>query len=334
MGKRGHNRRSRLSQRVDQHVGGDGPGSAKRGLLRTVGGRDHVDSAGHEAHNGPILDNDNGLAIREGDVRGVELGIRVPRGQASPIRRAFDAADINPILNDPDVLPSITGPGIESVDVSEILANPQNVCLVADGGALMFIFHEPGIYEVHNNWLKAYRGKAAIDGTRAALRWMFTRTDCMTILTKIPAFNRAAARLCALVGGKKRFDRKAVWPTKDGMVDMSFWSLSYDDWVCENRDLMASGHAFHVKLDEEFARHEKIAPRHEDEDCHDLHVGACVEMIYGSQPEKGFILYNRWAAFAGYKPVALLSRNPLVVDIGDAVLQIVGDNSFKAVLCR
>jgi hypothetical protein len=169
----------------------------------------------------------------------------------------------------------------------------------------------------------------------AAYRWMFTHTDCMTLLTRVPAFNKAAAWFCAVVGATKEFERKAVWPTKDGKVDMSFWALRYDDWVRKTPELIESGKAFHVKLDSEFARHGvERNDAHEDDEAHDRYVGVCAETVYGGEPDKAIILYNRWANFAGYKMISKVARNPLILDIGDAVLQVLDGNTFKVLKAR
>ena len=68
---------------------------------------------------------------------------------------------------------------------------------------------------------------------------------------------------------------------------LSYWELRYDDWVRKTPSLASSGRPFHARLKEEFARHGQLEPHHPEEECHDRHVGACVEMIYGGQPEKG-----------------------------------------------
>lgn len=250
------------------------------------------------------------------------------------VTRSFEAAGINAVINHPVVFPLVSVPGIDRIDVSAIVADPRNVLLMADGGGVLFIADiEPGIYEVHTNFLPEKRGVNAIRSSLAAYRWMFTHTDCMTLQTKVPAFNKPAEQFCRVVGAIRDFDRKAVWPAKDGPVDLSFWSMRYDDWVRQTPELKKSGQRFHVRLIVEKLRHGYAEPPHADEDCHDLHVGACVEMIYGGQPEKAVILYNRWARFAGYQPIALISRAPIVIDIGEALLQITGD-TFKVVLCR
>jgi hypothetical protein len=246
------------------------------------------------------------------------------------LTRTFDPGDVNPILNHLEVLPLISVPGIETIDVTALITDPRNVFLMARGGCIGFCIQEPGLYEVHTNFLPVYRGRNAIRASLAAYRWMFTHTDCMALQTRVPAFNRAAEWFCAMVGATREFERKAVWPTADGLVDMSFWSLRYDDWVRKTPALSMSGRAFHQRLEAERIRHGVSEPLHADEDCHDRYVGACVEMVYGGQPEKAVVLYNRFATFAGYQPISLIARSPLVIDIGEALLQV-NDSSFKVI---
>lgn len=251
----------------------------------------------------------------------------------SEVRRSFDAAEINPILNDPSVLPSVTVPGIDVIDAGPIVADHRNVALMAEGGCILFIADEPAIYEVHTNFLPAFRGRHAIRASLEAYRWMFANTDCMILQTRVPAFNKAAERFCQIVGATRDFERKAIWPTADGPVDLSFWSMHFHDWLRRAHAVVESGKAFHARLDAEYERHGKPAHSHAEEDCHDRNVGACAEMLYGGQPEKAVILYNRWARFAGYGQIALISRSPIVVDIGEAVL-LIEQQTFKVIQCR
>lgn len=234
----------------------------------------------------------------------------------------------------------ITVPGVEKFDISAVVANPLNVLLAVENGvtaelagAIIFIWREPGIYEVHTNFRKSARGRFALDASIAAYHWMFTHTDCVTLLTRVPAFNRAAEWFCAKVGATREFERKAVWPTKNGPVDMSYWSLRYDDWVRKADGLVESGHMFHVKSEQEYARLGEVFPGHPEDQYHDRMAGACTEMIYGGQLDKAIILYNRYAQFAGYPPIRLIARDPLVIDTGDAVLQVL-EHDFKLILCR
>lgn len=270
------------------------------------------------------------------------------------VRRSFDAVEINAVLNDPNVLRMASIKGIDHIDVTALLANEKNYALVADGGVILFLQHErmaavtlsnpepleTSVYEVHTNFLKPDREKQSQNGPHirnvclAAYRWMFTRTDCTVLLTKIPHHNRAALIFSPLIGWTHEFTRKSCWPTMDGeLVDMTFSSLRYDDWVRKTPYLIRVGRAFHDKLSAEFIRHGHEEKPHPDEDCHDLHVGACAEMLLGGQLDKAVCLYNRWAHFAGYQPMKLVSHAPAVLDIGSALLQVTGD-SFKVILVR
>lgn len=267
----------------------------------------------------------NIVALRPEPIAPIALSIE--------LRRSFDAADINPILNDPSVFPAITKPGIEKFDVTDVVTNPANVLLMTQGGGIIFWQHQPGVYEVHTNFLPKFRGRHAIRASLAAYRWMFTHTDCTVLVTRVPAFNDAAALFCRLVGATKMFLRHAMWPTADGMADLTFWSLTYDEWLRRTPAVMESGRAFHAKLEAEFERHGVAHAAHPDEDCHDLYVGACVETIYGGQPEKAVALYNGWAQLAEYGRIGLIARNPLIIDIGDALIQVL-DHDFKVIKAR
>ena len=251
------------------------------------------------------------------------------------IYRTFNPADVNPILNDPSVFDAIRLPGIDGVDVTPLIQNPGNVFLMAEGGCIIFIRDaEGGIYEVHTAFLEHARGAIALRESRGAYRWMFTNTDCMILQTRVPAFNHAAAAFCSRVGAAMDFERRAQWPTDHGLVDVSFWSLKYEDWIRRvPPDLIKVGRDFHARLDDELALWNRSNDNHPDEDCHDLYVGACVATIYAGQSEKAVILYNRWARFAGYQPIALVSKSPLLIDIGTAIIQVVNE-SFKVVQCR
>jgi hypothetical protein len=43
-------------------------------------------------------------------------------------------------------------------------------------------------------------------------------------------------------------------------------------------------------------------------------------MISHGMLDKGVILYNRWSRIAGYAPMGIVARSPLVLDIRDALL--------------
>lgn len=250
------------------------------------------------------------------------------------VRRSFDASEINPILNDPSVFPFISFPGDETYDATALVSDPRNVLMMANGGGILFCQQEPGIYEVHTNFLEGHRGRNAVKASLAAYRYMFTHSDCMTLLTRVPVFNKGADLFCRLVGARLEFERAKAWPTKDGLVDLRFYAMRVFDWLWQTPSLAVSGKRFHDRLNEERDRLGKPHPEdHPDDRCHDIAVGMCAEMMFGGQLEKAVILYNSWARFAGFGTISLVSREPAIVDIGTELIQV-QDNTFKVILCR
>ena len=261
--------------------------------------------------------------------------IPIPRQLAPSLWRSFDPDGVNAVLNDPAVFPLIAAPSAARIDMSGVLVDPRNVCLSTEGGVIVFIADEPGIYFVSANFLPKYRGRYALDTIAQAIRWMFTHTDCMTIQAQVPEFNRAAKWLCRAAGAAREFERQAIWRTAETPADVSFWAIRYDDWVKQAADgLVLFGRAFTKHLAAEFERHGHEFVQSENDEICDVRRGALMEMVYGGQPEKGVTLYNRWARFAGCGQVRLVSTSSQVVlDIGTAVI-VVADGSFKVAKCR
>jgi hypothetical protein len=268
-------------------------------------------------------------------VNGAEL-IKFPKHHAV-WRELESATEINRILNDPGVFPDISIPDQKPFDVTPLIADPRFVFLRAEGGVVIFSpDDEPGsaMYEVHTNFLEEYRGEYAMKASLEAYRWMFTHTNCMMLHTQVPAFNKAAEAFCRHVGAWLWFERRECWPTAAGNVDCKFYAMSIYDWMRKHPEqLIESGRAFHARLEEEYERHKFVHEPHPEEKSHDAAVGLCAEMMYGGQPEKAIILYNRWARIADYRMINLISRDPLYIDIGEARLHVTG-NTFKVVTCQ
>jgi hypothetical protein len=250
------------------------------------------------------------------------------------VHREFDPSPINAILNHPEVFPFITLPDTEcAADAAAAISDPRNVFLVVDGGCMFFEWQEPGLYEIHTNFIPGHRGKYAYHAIQEMFRWMFVRTDAMMILTRVPDSNAAAKSMARRCRFSFEFRRENIWPTTNGPVGMDYFALPYEEWAKSCGAFVQSGKFFHERLDHEFERHGRPAHDHPDEEAHDRLVGAAFEMILAGQPEKAVGLYNRWGRFAGYGPIALVSRNPAVVDIGEAVL-LMDKPEFKVLKCR
>ena len=83
--------------------------------------------------------------------------------------RTTDAALVNALLNDPLIRPTIGGDGV--LDASLLLNDARNVCLMGDGGAAMFAWRGPGIFEGHSFF--RVRGREAIMLGKSLLGSMF-----------------------------------------------------------------------------------------------------------------------------------------------------------------
>jgi hypothetical protein len=236
------------------------------------------------------------------------------------IERTFDAKYVNEIINHPSVFPHVAIPGVDYLDLTTMVANWRNVFLRAPGGVMAAVWQEPNVYEVHVNFLEDFRGLSAIRALQQACHFMFTQTDAMELLTKVPVSNPAALGACRATHWQFDFQRKDGWTTHDGkVVNCEYWSLRYPQWMKTAKGLEEKGKWFHDRLFEELA---KIGVEHKEhpDPSHDRAVGATVEMILGGQIDKGLILYSRWARFVGYPVMQLVSMAPLVLDCGEALL--------------
>lgn len=252
---------------------------------------------------------------------------------ALEVCREYSAERINVIVNHPNVRPWLGG-GMGALDLSAMIADQRNVLLMGSAGGLLFVFVRPGLYEVHTQFLPSGRGEHALAATNDALRWMFTRTDAIEIVTKVPDGNLGAKGLVRSIHGTKRFRRENAWQSPSGgLVGVDYYALSIQDWAGKCGDLAASGEWFHGKLEAAKAERGASEPLHDHDEAHDRYVGATVEMVLAGQVAKALDFYNSWAPFAGYGPVSVIATNPILFDIGDAVLAV-RDDDFEVVLCR
>lgn len=249
------------------------------------------------------------------------------------VHRVFSAEPLNEVVNHHEVRPWVGFPWLGRLDLTQAVADPRNVLLMAEGGGFLFIQQEPGIYEAHSQFLPEHRGENVVTAARDAERFMFTRTDCIEIRSKVPHGNVAAAAFAKKMRYELQFERTHGWQTVEGLVPCKYYARSITQWANQAEELKASGHWFHEKLEAAKIAAGSQMPIHEDDDAHDLYVGATVEMIAAGQIMKAMSFYARWSAFAGYGPIAVIADNPVVIDIGDALLAVRGDD-FDVILTR
>jgi hypothetical protein len=232
--------------------------------------------------------------------------------------RTFDARFLNEVANHPDVRPWLLGEG--PLDLTETLLDPRNIGLVFGGGGWLLHWQEPGVYEAHSMFLP---GSNATTFLKDGLRFLFTETDCLKIVTKVPDDNPRAKGLARAAGFREIF--------RSGKV--SCQELTFDRWKTMDDVIAEKGHWFHEKLEQIKRDAGSVLPVHDDDDSHDRAVGATALMCLANNAAKGVFTYNAWARLAGYQQIDLLSMTPPVIDVKDAIVQI-RNGDMEVMLCR
>ena len=247
------------------------------------------------------------------------------------VERRFDAEFVNRVANHPDVDRWVRGYLIGKLDFSAAAADPRNVFLTGEHGAMIFQRHQPGLYEAHTMVLPEGRGRWTLRFVRACLFWMFTRTDAMEIMTRVPRGNLASLALVRAIHGVYEFTNRRGWVIDGDPVPAEIYSMHVQSWIRDADGLRERGRWFHAKIETELARFGK-AEINPPDDARDRNVGAVVEMIFGGQPHKGLIFYNRFAALNDLAPATLIGMKPLSIDAGFGTI-IVRDNDFWLASC-
>ena len=115
----------------------------------------------------------------------------------TPIERSFDAAFFNRVCNLPGVREWL-GHGDKPLDVTDIVQSPLNYALKAKRGGFILLALGGGHYIVHSQFEPG--SNEAADAMRAGFAYMFTRTDCVRVVSLIPDGNAPAKGLGRLAG--------------------------------------------------------------------------------------------------------------------------------------
>lgn len=246
------------------------------------------------------------------------------------LTREFSATRLNEIMNHPEVRPWVSE-GDAPLDAGPRINNFANHCLIGEHGGCLLVKLQPGIYEVHTQVLPEGRGEWAIKLIQAVSHYMFTRTDLVECLTRVPAENRAARMLTIKSGLRQEFNRKKE-ATRSGVVqDVDILSFRLADWVPRAPGLEEVGRDFHDWMHREGERLGTAVPWHEDDPNHNRYVGACIEMALNGQVAKSVNFYNRWANITRHPVVQMVASNPPIIkfDIGCLRLSEAGLTMFR-----
>lgn len=224
-----------------------------------------------------------------------------------------DKPRLEEIINDP-LLKTWTAcdlVGDQHRSADSYLAIPSFAVIGTEG---CFMAHNigKGRYVVHTNLLPQWRGTAALRAAREALRVAFLQTDATELVSMVPDNIPQALWFAKAMGMKVAFTRPSCWPAMGKWWPATFVEMTLDDWI-RTGACSTKGRWFHDKLNDN---------SHPDDPVHDAYVGAAVEMISAGKVSKAVRTYNRWAAFALYQPIKVLSDSPLRIDIRSHVLRV------------
>lgn len=246
------------------------------------------------------------------------------------IERTYDAAAINAIVNDPAVRPWVADLAEGELDLSRHVENPANVCLVGEHGAFLCFKYYEGGYEVHTQVLPSGRGEWTRKFAEAGARFLFTATDCVEILTRVPEGHVSALALTKAMGFSHQFTTPPECLFRGAHVPCGIWSLTIQDWAGRSPDFARRGAAFHDWLNTQVTIGQLHAPDHD----HNRIVGITLEMMAQGQIGKGVVWYNRWAFAARHAPIALVGLNPPQVRFDAGVLTMTGGGAIRFDPCH
>jgi hypothetical protein len=236
------------------------------------------------------------------------------------IERTVSPERINAIANHPDIRAWVNPTPDRDLDLTPAVADSANIALAGAHGVMLFAHLQRGIYEAHTMVLSEGRGAWTLEFAQGCLKWMFCRTPAMELMTRCPKGNIAARALARAIHGVYQFTNPTGWTSDGQPIPADIHALTVQDWIRTAPGLNDRGTWFHERLAAEFALRGRKEPQHPDDNIHDRYVGAAVEMLLGGQLDKAVIFYNRFAAMAGYVPMSIMCRDPVTLDIGNAVV--------------
>lgn len=245
------------------------------------------------------------------------------------IERQRHALFLNRLVNDPSIYPWVHGYATGALDFTDAAASPANFFLAGEQGGIFFVRLQPGLYDAHSQVLPDGRGAWAMRLARASLHWMFTRSDALEIVARIPQGNLAVKAFARRAGFTYEFTNPRGWVKDYDPIPAEIHTLRIQDWIKTAPGLEERGRWFHERLSAEFARlgHASLTIDTDNATANRA-VGVAYEMLSGGQPDKAVIFYNRWAAMSGYEPIYLTNRSPLAVNIASAVIVVPQDRDF------
>jgi hypothetical protein len=251
-------------------------------------------------------------------------------GVLARIGREQHARRINRIANDPSVYPLVKAHLDGMLDFTFAVQDHENtILLMSQHGGILFSRVSPGIYEAHPMVLPEGRGKWAGDLGRAAMHWMFTRTDCLEILAPAPVGNPLAGAYARSLKMRPAFLTAPYMPLDGKLVPVQVYAMTLQEWIEQAPGLVERGEWVEHTLN-------RLGLRlTEQPDAAALsHIGLTFECFLNGAVPKGVVFHGRWAKVSGYQPCQLVSIDPPAIAFkgGTVVIQdhqrfyVIGDS--------
>jgi hypothetical protein len=147
------------------------------------------------------------------------------------IHRDTTGAAVNRIWNHPEVRPWIVNGPDHELDLRPAALDPRYWLLVGEPelGSFFCVRFDAGLYEAHAAVLPEGRGEWSLEFGRSAIRAMFTGTDCIEILTRVPQGHPACLALVRNLGFSPRWTRPSC-NFRGRNVPCTVWSLTMQEW--------------------------------------------------------------------------------------------------------
>jgi hypothetical protein len=147
------------------------------------------------------------------------------------IRRDTQGDTCNAIMNHPAVRPWMISANDEVLDVRPMAQDPRAILMVGEPALGCFACYRvmDGVYEVHAAVLPDGRGEWCLEFGHSAVRHMFTATDAIEIITRIPQGHIGTLALARHTGFVERWSRPHCrFRGKD--VPYAVYSVTMMDW--------------------------------------------------------------------------------------------------------
>lgn len=247
------------------------------------------------------------------------------------MKRTMDPAFLISVANHPDVRPSLGGAGPLDQSLTNLISDPNNVTLECEYGGFVVQKLEHGVYECHSMFLPEGRGAPTLAAMQECLTYLFTRTDCIEAVTKVPEGNKGALGAGRILGFSTTYRLDRGWPMEDGTFSaVDCMSLHIMKWMQKDAHVQAKGEWFHQRLEDTT---EGRLPVHYEEVSHNKAVGAAVLMFEAGNNLKAINTYNLWARRSGFATIKAISLNPLIIDMDQVIVEI-SNGDMEVLKCR